>query len=76
MNEEFVYFQKMWNKKLKVPAFSAYKTTKMDYNNFEGGLKKMYENVTKEVMEKIVEVYKWDFELFGYDPKPFLNKTF
>ena len=73
MDEDFKYLQKKWNEKLKVPAFHAYSDTKMDYNNYEENLLKIYKNVSRKVIEKLVEVYEWDFKLFGYDPKPFLR---
>ena len=73
LDQDFIHFQKMLNDKLKVPAFHAYSDTKMNYYNYEENLLRLYQNVSQKVIKKLVDVYEWDFKLFGYDPEPFLK---
>lgn len=40
------------------------KTASLDILN---KLKNAYEDIDSELLEKIYEIYKWDFEMFGYD---------
>merc|ERR1712043_127908 len=55
-------------KKLKAEAIgsfpNAYKNTEMDYKNYEDNLKILYKGISREVMDRVCEKWKWDFLLF------------
>ena len=54
----------------------AYKNTEMDYQNYERNLKLIYDKISKRVMNRVCERWKWDFLLFDYDITPFCPEEF
>ena len=47
----------------------------MDYEHYQNKLLAMYKHIPLGLILKLVEVYKWDFELFGYDYQPFIDQA-
>ena len=91
MDDDIEYIQSQWNPNLKIPGFGVYgsssyegsrasslhfrKSSLINYKHFEESLLKIYENIPLSLILKLVEVYEWDFRLFGYDYTPFIEQA-
>ena len=52
---------------------SALRSSDSEEENYIDKLKNLYSSVPKEIIKKLINIYKNDFEIFGYDFLPFLE---
>jgi len=57
-----------------ITRFDVNGDTKSIQYDVMGKLKNAYKNIDNETILKLFKIYKWDFLLFGYDVRSFLNE--